>query len=227
MSELIENVRFAPRRGVTRTTWWGKAWQLAVEEATYSSRDLKQGRAWARAGKVGRISLGVREAGEERNGWIVAGVEVGDEVHSVRVAVAGLEPGAAEGLVEVVAAGAGRIGSLLAGDLPKDMVSDGEELGVELLPWSGDLAFTCSCEPWADPCPHAVAVATQAGWLMDADPFVLLTLRGTSREALLAALNARVLAASATDPDAGSDWFDDLTVAEEAALRVERALGEL
>lgn len=218
---MVEHVRFAPRRGGVRASWWGKVWHGAVEEASYSLTDLKQGQKAARAGAVGRIQVGLTESGD---GYWVAGVEAGDEVLAVSGAVTALDPESRRGLVEVVAAGAGRIGSLLAGELPRDLVADAEEVGVELLPWSGDLKFSCSCEPWADPCPHAVAVATQIGWLMDADPFVLLTLRGCPREWLLGALDDRLTGSAPVDPDVDDEDYDDLTVAEEAALRMERVL---
>lgn len=224
---LIEYPRFEPRRGGRRASWWAKAWQSAVEEACYSPSDLKHGLKLARAGGVGRIALGVSETG---NGVWVAGVEVGDEVLTTTGTVRPLDADASRGLVEVIAAGAGRIGALLAGDLPTDLVADGEEVGVELLPWSGELSFTCTCEPWADPCPHAVATATQVGWLLDQDPLLLIALRGTAREELLTALNNRLNSGSAADevdPDADDEAYEDLAVAEEAALRMERALADL
>ena len=47
---------FPARRGPSRmTTWWGKAWLRAVEEAAYTEGDLKVARALARAGEVGGI----------------------------------------------------------------------------------------------------------------------------------------------------------------------------
>ena len=46
---------------------------------------------------------------------------------------------------------------------------------------------------------HALAVLHQLTWLVDADPFVLLQLRGLPRDELLARLHAR--AAEPGEPD--------------------------
>ena len=118
-----------------------------------------------------------------------------------------------EALVETVAAEAGRVAALLAGDLPHTLVEHAEEAGVELLPYGGELGSTCTCEAWADPCPHALAVMYQLAWLVEADPFVLLHLRGLARDELLARLHER-----AGPPRPTPDDDPDLDVAVDAAL---------
>ena len=58
MSSAVLHPRVAPRRGAARaTTWWGKAWVRAVEEASYSASDLLVGRRTSRAGQVGQIMV--------------------------------------------------------------------------------------------------------------------------------------------------------------------------
>ena len=48
----------APRRGGVRAaSWWAKAWLRAVEESAYGEGDLRGGRALARAGAVGGITV--------------------------------------------------------------------------------------------------------------------------------------------------------------------------
>ena len=54
-------------------------------------------------------------------------------------------------LVELIAAGSGRIGALMSGDLPHQFVEAVEEAGVELLPYGGELGSACTCETWLDP----------------------------------------------------------------------------
>ena len=88
-----------------------------------------------------------------------------------------------------MAAEAGRVAALLAGDLPHTLVEHAEEAGVELLPYGGELGSTCTCDAWIDPCPHALAVMYQLAWLVEDDPFVLLHLRGLARDDLLARLH--------------------------------------
>ncbi|MSZ77732.1 MAG: hypothetical protein F2667_11550 [Actinobacteria bacterium] len=210
--------RLAPRRGSARAaSWWGKAWVRAVEESAYGEAELATARSLARAGRVGGISIG---AGE-----VVAAVEDASGMWSVSVAVPVLDPAAQDGFVESVAAEAGRIAALLAGELPHALVEHAEEAGVELLPFGGELSGSCSCDAWMDPCAHALGVLYQVGWLVDADPFVLLHLRGLPRDALLARLHDLDTAAgSAPVAMTGLDADRDLSTAYDAASRAARLL---
>ncbi|MDP3889911.1 SWIM zinc finger family protein [Nocardioides sp.] len=194
MGSAITHPRFAPRRGGSRAvTWWGKAWVRAVEEAAYGEIDLRRGRAAARGGQVGSLTVD--------SGSVVAAVDEGDDTWTVRVGVPVLADGDRSMLVEVVAAESGRIAALMSGDLPHTLVEQLEDAGVELLPYGGELDADCSCDAWMQPCPHALAVMLQLGWLVDADPFVLLALRGADRESLLSALHERGTAGAAQPVD--------------------------
>jgi uncharacterized Zn finger protein len=211
----VVHPRTPARRGAARASrWWAKAWVRAVEEASFSSADLAAARAISRSGRIGQISV--------RSGTFVAAVEDEHGLWAVQGTVPVLDPAAGEALVEAVAAEAGRVAALLAGDLPHTLVEHAEEAGVELLPYGGELGSTCTCEAWTDPCAHALAVMYQLAWLVEDDPFVLLHLRGLSREELLARLHERAATASA---DAADD--PDLDVAVDAALRAAALLGEL
>ena len=225
--------RLAPRRGARVASWWGRAWQRAVEEAAVDEGLLRRARALARSGTVGAVGVGP--------GRVAAAVPVGrdpDDTVTVQVACRSSRPTTAGCCVELVAAASGRVGDLLAGDLPLALVEEAEEAGVELLPDGGQLDATCGCDAWADPCVHALALLVQVGWLLDADPFVLLALRGLDREALLAGLGSRrggphVGGGGADGGDGadGSGTDDELAVAldlgEEAALRAAALLADL
>ncbi len=207
---MATHARLAPRpAGAARArTWWGKAWVRAVEEAAYAEEDLRAGRRLARGGRVGAISV--------EPGRFVAAVEEGDDVLTVSGGLPELDPPSAAALVEVVAAESGRVAALLAGDLPHALVEHAEESGVELLPFGGEMVTSCTCRPWADPCHHALAVLQQLTWLIEADPFVLLALRGVGRDDLLARLHALTAA-----PEGAAT---DLDVAADAAHRAARVL---
>lgn len=208
---MATHPRIAPRRGARATTWWGKAWVRAVEEAAYGERDLVRGRTLARSGLVGGITV--------EPGRFLAAVEEGDDVFTVSGSVPALGPQERDAFAETVAAESGRIGALLAGDLPHGLVEHAEMTGVELLPFGGELATRCSCEPWTDPCPHALAVLYQLTWLLEADPFVLLALRGVERDDLLARLHA--VATDTRGPASDAD------VARDAAERARQLLAAL
>ncbi|MEO5662133.1 MAG: SWIM zinc finger family protein [Nocardioides sp.] len=227
----VTHPRFAPSRGRVGGTWWSKAFLRAVEEAAFSSAELKRGRAHARGGDVGSITVG--------NGTFVAAVVDRDDAFTVTGTVPVLAEGDQSVLVELIAAEAGRIGALMSGELPHPFVEAVEEAGVELLPYGGELGSACTCDAWLDPCPHALAVLTQLGWLVQRDPFVLFQLRGLPRDEVLARLHALSLAghrSRAAHADAvGHDTtdhridedIDDLAIAEEAALRAARDLAQL
>ncbi|WP_243058403.1 SWIM zinc finger family protein [Nocardioides sp. SR21] len=210
MSSVL-HPRLAPRRSTARaSTWWGKAWVRAIEEAAYAESDLVASRTLARGGHVGQIST--------EPGRFVASVEDRRGLWTVAGGIPVLEDAAVSALVETVAAESGRVAALLAGELPFTLVEHAEEAGVELLPYGGELSSTCTCDHWTDPCTHALAVLQQLTWLVEADPFVLLQLRGLPRDELLGRLHAR------TEPVEDADV--DLDAAVEAALYAARLLGD-
>lgn len=207
----------APRRGVR--SWWGKAWLRAAEEAAYSEAELKPGQALARRGDVGGITVDA--------GLLLAAVRDGDDAWTVQIAVPPLDDVDHAGFLEAVAAESGRVAELFDGNLSHELVEHAEEVGVELLPYGGELTATCTCPHYLDPCAHAIAVLIQAGWLVDSDPLVLLAVRGVSRDHLL---SARPVASLRRGPDAGPegsgvrDLADDVEVAIDAAARAQRLL---
>jgi uncharacterized Zn finger protein len=206
--------RLAARRGGGGGTWWSKAVLRAVEEAAFSAADLRAGRALARAGAVGSITVS--------EGRAVAAVTQGHDAWTVEVTVPVLDDSDAAAFTELVAVESGRVGALLAGELPHAFVEAVEEAGVELLPYGGELGSACTCEAWLDPCPHALAVLTQLAWLIQADPFVLTHLRGLSRDRVLRDLH-RITTPRPHEGEAPEE-LDDLVVAEDAAARAARLL---
>lgn len=216
MSTSTTHPRIPPRRGGGAGTWWSKAVLRAVEEAAYGEKELRAGRALARSGAVGAITVS--------DGGAVAAVADGDDAWTVEVTVPVLDAPDAAAFTELVAAESGRVGALLAGQLPHSFVEAVEETGVELLPYGGELGSACSCDSWLDPCPHALAVLTQLAWLIQVDPFVLTHLRGLPREVVLRELH-RITAPRGGSGDGDvPDEVDDLAVAEEAAARAARLL---
>lgn len=221
MSAVV-HPRVPVRRGrAWASRWWAKAWQRAVEEVAYDEGDLRRGRALARAGAVGAVRV---DAGSLRSA-VTEQRRGAEELWGVEVTLPVLDPSAVTALVEAVAADPARVTALLAGDLPHDLVEHAEEAGVELVPYGAELAASCTCPAWVDPCPHALALLLQVGWLVEDDPLVLLQLRGLPREDLLAALHHR------RDPQTGpgrgrsdEDAEAVLETAEDAALRAAHIL---
>jgi uncharacterized Zn finger protein len=215
-STAVTYARIPPRRSTSRAaTWWGRAWVRAVEEAAYGESDLHTGRALSRSGAIGGITVD--------RGSVVAACYDRSGVWTVTATVPELDPISHRAFVEVVAGEAGHLAALMAGELPHRLVEQAEEAGVELLPYGGELAASCTCDAWVDPCPHALAVMLQVAWLVDGDPWVLLRLRGLAPETLPAELAA--IPPETSDPiDDLEDLDDDLPAALDAALRAARVV---
>ncbi|WP_436770781.1 SWF or SNF family helicase [Yinghuangia sp. YIM S09857] len=193
-------------RGFARS-WWGQAWIQAVEETALDNKALLNGRKYAYSGRVGSITVSP--------GRLFAAVHGQTEIHRTTVTLQPLSEGQWDRFLDQVASRAGHIAALLRRDMPHDLVAAAEDVGVPLLPGIGDLDPSCDCEDWGT-CRHAAALAYQAAWLVDEDPFLLLLLRGLGEEEFLTALQRRgaagesaVVAATRTAVAAGDAYAAD------------------
>ena len=173
-----------PRGRGFAESWWGNAWIRAMENTSLESGRLSRGRTYARAGRVGPITVSP--------GRIAAPVH-GSRPRPYRtvVHVEQLTDAQWERFLDQVAGRAGHIAALLDKDMPHDLVDAAADAGVPLLPDVGDLEPECSCPDWGYPCKHAAALCYQAAWLLDKDPFVLLLMRGRGERELLDELQRR------------------------------------
>lgn len=170
--------RLGRRRGAVArsSTWWGRALVRSFEEAVVDPRELPPARALARSGRLGAIVV--------LPGMASALVDDGAATPQLRVAR--LDEREWAGFADELLREAGHLAALESGRLPDELVEACDELGVELVPGADDLETACSCESWAQPCVHALALGYQLAWHLDADPYVLLLLRGRTREQLVA-----------------------------------------
>ncbi|MFF2623869.1 SWIM zinc finger family protein [Oerskovia jenensis] len=215
----------AVRRG---QSWWARAWVRAMEEFALDAGPLKKGRAYARTGRVGSITVSP--------GAVQARVQDDDgEMYHTVVSLEPLTDDEWDRFLRTLASRSGRLAALLTGEMPRDVVAAAVDADVTLLPGIGDLEPECDCPTWDLPCLHAAALSYQAGWLLDADPFVLFLLRGRSREQVLDALRglsspgpdpapSPPAAAGATPDPADALASDEGTGAAPSGVRV---LGEL
>lgn len=179
--------RLARSRGATArsTTWWGRAFVRCFEELAPDQSDLLAARSLARSGRFGAVvvleamSSAVLDAGTETP--LMAQMRVG------RLAADGWTTFAREAARE-----SGHAAALEAGELPADLVEHADQAGVEVLPGPAEIDTACECDHWAQPCVHALALLYLLARHVDADPYVLLLLRGRTREDLLAEVEAFV-----------------------------------
>ncbi|KUL43506.1 hypothetical protein ADL12_07930 [Streptomyces regalis] len=166
-----EDIRFAE-------TWWGNAWVAALEEGALDPKRLARGRGYAQEGHVDAITV--------TPGLVLAYVRGSrPRPYRVQVRLRTLGDGDWERFLDAAADRPGHIAALLDKEMPHSLA----ECGVPLLPGPGDLDPHCSCPDRGHPCKHAAALCYQTARLLDADPFVLLLLRGRGERELLDALS--------------------------------------
>jgi uncharacterized Zn finger protein len=204
----LPRVRRAAPRG---TTWWGRAFVRSCEELVVDATDLPAGRALARSGRLGAIVV--------LPGFASAGVDAGGGArHLAQLTCRVLDDDAWATFAGVAAAESGFVGALESGLIPAELAEQAEEAGVEVLPGVGDLDTACDCDAWALPCVHALALLHQLAWRIDADPYVLLLLRGRGRDAVLGELETDAVEGPrrAERDDAATRASRILRLAEEA-----------
>ncbi|WP_051872064.1 SWIM zinc finger family protein [Streptomyces sclerotialus] len=165
-------------------TWWGRAWLDALESTALDTARLARGRDYASGGHVGRITVAP--------GRISAPV-TGSRPYPYRAELR-LRPfpdAVWETFLDGVAARPAHLAALLGRTLPRALAERRDAAGVRLLPGPGDLVPRCSCPDRGHPCKHAAALCFQAARLLDADPFVLLLMRGRDERELLDDLSRR------------------------------------
>ncbi|MFG3016515.1 SWIM zinc finger family protein [Streptomyces cinerochromogenes] len=184
---------FAVREGAGEETpfagtWWGNAWVAALERGALDGKRLARGRGYAERGHVDAITV--------TPGLVLAYVRGSrPRPYRVQVRVRTLGDEDWERFLDAAADRPGHIAALLDKELPHSLA----DCGVPLLPGPGDLTPRCSCPDSGHPCKHAAALCYQTARLLDADPFVLLLLRGRGEKELLDALSRRSAARAARE----------------------------
>ena len=207
MPDPIVLPRTAPRRGSTgrgsaarSTTWWGRAVVRSFEELTIEESERVAARALARAGRLGAIMV--------LDAMASVVVDPGAETAVMaQVKVQRLAPDAWTTFAREAAGESGFLAALEVGQLPADLIEHADQAGVELLPGPVEIETACECDAWTQPCVHALALLYQLAWHIDVDPYVLLLLRGRTREALLAEI---------TGPDSASGPATETDTAAES-----------
>ncbi len=170
-ARAVEGGRFAE-------TWWGDAWVDALEEGALDAARLARGRGYAQTGHVDAVTV--------TPGLVLAYVQGSrPRPYRVQVRLRTLDDADWDRFLDAVAERPGHIAALLDKEMPQSLA----DCGVPLLPGPGDLEPHCSCPDHGHPCKHAAALCYQTARLLDADPFVLLLLRGRGERELLDALS--------------------------------------
>ncbi|QHC21728.1 SWIM zinc finger family protein [Streptomyces sp. GS7] len=169
-------------------SWWGGAWLAALESTALDGARLARGRTYAQDGHVDTINI--------TPGRILATVRGSrPRPYSAEIRLGTLPEAGWDALLDAVAAEPAHLTALLAKQLPRALA----EAEKGLLPGPGDLVPRCSCPDHGRPCKHAAALCFQVARLLDADPFVLLLMRGRGERELLDELSRRHTAHTARE----------------------------
>ena len=172
------------QRGRIGDTWWSQRFITVLESFGIGSR-LQRGKRYARTGQV--LSMDVSA------GQVKASVQ-GSRAKPYRVFIETdvLTATAWEAVESVMASSAVFGARLLANEMPEEIEEAFADSSVSLFPVSADgLDSACSCPDWENPCKHIAAVYYLLAESFDADPFLIFTWRGRSKEDLLTSLRAR------------------------------------
>lgn len=169
--EVKGGIKAKSKRGSFAQSWWAKRWIETLESFNLGAR-LGRGKSYARKGQVTSIKI--------ETGFVRAKVQGSKpKPYSVTIKVRTLTGSEWELLAEKLALKPIFAAKLLAGEMPEDIDSAFNELGLSLFPETlDDLETDCSCPDWSNPCKHIAAVYYLLGEEFDRDPFLIFKLRG-------------------------------------------------
>ena len=164
------------------TTFWGVSWCENLENYSDFATRLPRGRSYAKNGSV--VDLGI-EPGQVR------ALVQGSALYTVEIDLAALP---AERWKKVIAACAGRIGSLLGllrGELSGEVLAVLTQPKTGLFPAPREITMRCSCPDSAVMCKHVAAVLYGVGARLDRAPELFFTLRQVDQAELIGAADVR------------------------------------
>src|SRR5690349_16557960 len=148
--EAKDGIKAKNVRGAFGTSWWAKRWIGTLETFGWGSR-LQRGRSYARSGQVLTIDV--------KTGSVQAKVQGSRPTpYKVKLEIAPLTDEQWARAIDAMAGQAIFGAKLLAGEMPQNIEEAFEATGIALLPQRAlDIATTCSCPDYANPCKHIAA----------------------------------------------------------------------
>lgn len=185
------------KAGKLGESWWAKHWIAALEQVLGAdSGRLARGRAYARSGRTHDLRV--------ESGKVCAKVTGSrPKPYDVTLKLSPLSDDTWQRVLAEMASKAQFAAQLLTGQMPQALNEVFVACGTSLFPKDRkDLVTSCSCPDDGDPCKHVAATHYVLGEALDRDPFLLLELRGRTREQVLEALRASRGATPTTEPRA-------------------------
>lgn len=191
-------------------SWWGTVWTSALTQAFNEAIELETGARLARRLDASvEVAPGSMTLRDPADGWVA------------HLGLKQLDDGQWETLLRTVAADPQLMAAVITGELPLELHGKAVALGCSFAPEASDIGADCSCPDWHDPCRHVGALVAKVAEMIDADPWLLVMLRGRSRDDVAGTIR-RLRSAQR-----GVEWVDegdeprgaDPGVAAAAALR--------
>lgn len=195
-----DGIKARSKRGAFATKWWAQRWISVLEGFNLGAR-LQRGRTYARGGQV----LGIDVAPGKVESRVQGSRR---DPYRVSIAIKPYTPEERARFSAALAASPLHLAKLLAGEMPQDIESVLEQHKLSLFPArQSELTTECSCPDWSNPCKHIAAVYYLLGEEFDRDPFLLLQVRGLTRDDL-AEPAAPVIAAAPTAVPASDNFWE-------------------
>jgi len=172
------------KKGEIGETWWSKRFIGALEKIGIGSR-LQRGKAYARKGQVIQITI--------QNTVVHAHVQgTNPRPYRVTISCTPFNDRQWDEIFDALSTQALFAAMLLGGEIPHEIETVFAGAGLSLLPATRkEIRTECSCPDSANPCKHIAAVFYLLAEQCDRDPFLIFTLRGRDREAVLEGLRTR------------------------------------
>jgi uncharacterized Zn finger protein len=143
---------------------------------------LNRGKQYAEDGVISHFSI--------QPGLIQAKVH-GRKTYEVTLALPALTQGQWDKALERIAQESRFVASLLAGEMPQGLDELFRESGASLYPRvPKELQTHCTCPDHVNPCKHIAAVCHVVAEVLDRDPWILLDLRGKTKDDILGSLQS-------------------------------------
>jgi len=170
-------IKARSKRGAFATSWWGRRWLDVLETLNLGGR-LQRARTYARKGQVLNIDI--------EPGSVHADVQGSrPKPYRISIGVKQLAANETQRLAAELAKSPYFLAKLMTREMPQDIETLFAAARVSLFPSrASELRTDCSCPDWSNPCKHIAAVYYLLGEEFDRDPFLLLSVRGISRDEL-------------------------------------------
>ena len=182
--KVKDGIAARSKKGDIGETWWSKRFIGALEQIGIGSR-LQRGRSYARKGQVIKISIHDAIVHAEVQG-------TRPKPYSITISFTRFTDKQWDEIFDALSSQALFTAMLLGGEIPKEIETVFAGVQLSLLPATQkEIKTDCSCPDSANPCKHIAAVYYILAEQFDRDPFLIFTLRGRDREAVLEELRKR------------------------------------